>query len=126
MGTIFCRYDEYGDFNPSKEFAHRVKAGILTAIETMASDLAGLILDDCHLVPIPNRDGFADNTLLLAHFVSGMTGGKGKVLDIMKGNARASIYDLKKEGKNMDDDLLVPAKQDLRKRTERQIEKAPD
>ena len=79
-----------------------------------------------HLVPIPNRDGFADNTLLLAHFVSGMTGGKGKVLDIMKGNARASIYDLKKEGKNMDDDLLVPAKQDLRKRTERQIEKAPD
>jgi hypothetical protein len=106
VGTILCRYDHYGDENASKELAHRVKAGILTAIEAMASDLAGLIQSDCYLVPVPNREGFADNTLLLAHFVSGMSGGKAKVMDIIRGNPRASVYELKKEGMILDDGLL--------------------
>lgn len=72
----------------------------------MAGDLAGLIPRECYWVPVPNRGGFTDNTLLLAHFVSGLSTGRAKVLDIVKGNARPSIYELKKEGKKMDDDLL--------------------
>lgn len=106
MGTILCRYDHYGDDNSSKELAHRVKAGVLTAIDAMANDLVGLIREDCYLVPVPNRDGFADNTLMLAHFVSGLSQGKAQVLDIVKGKPHASVYDLKKEGQMLDDGFL--------------------
>lgn len=101
-----CRYDHYGELNPSKELAHEVKAGNLAAIETMAYDLAGLIQNNCYLVPVPNRCGFANNTLLLAHFVSGLSGSKATVLDIVKGNARSSVYELKKEGYSLEVDSI--------------------
>ena len=106
MGTILCRYDEYGYFNPSQKLAHGVKAGDLAAIITMAGDLAGLIPRECYLVPVPNRGGFADNTLLLAHFIAGLSTGRAKVLDILKGKPRDSVYALKKEGLELDAGLL--------------------
>lgn len=102
MATIYCAHDSYYGSNHARELAHRMKENDIAAIRTMAKDLAGFVKAGCVLVPIPNRYGFATNTLSLAKMIVRESKREAKIANVLKGCARASLYDCKKEGLRLD------------------------
>ena len=89
------RYNEPG----IQEACHRLKAGNLKAIRQAAKELAPLFGSRCTVVPVPSHTGRASSALLLATAISHLNG--CKVEDIIQGEPRTSLYELKKAGESL-------------------------
>lgn len=86
----------YGD--ACRGVAHGIKEGDPSSIFRAASQMATLVRDGEVLVPVPSRTGRATVTLALAQAIHNISG-RGEVLDILEGDARESLYDIKKSGR---------------------------
>ena len=80
--------------------AHAVKSGDPEAIDTASLLLSRYVPPRSVLIPIPSHDGHATYTLKLAKFIAKRTG--AKVLDILKTDARESLYMQKQKGVDID------------------------
>ena len=87
-----------------REIAHAMKNGDSMAIHKAAKDMAKFVNEEDILVPIPSRNGRATTTLLLAKAIAKISG--SKVANILSGNDRQALYDLKKEGGKVNDDFF--------------------
>ena len=87
-----------------REIAHAMKRGDSMAIHKAAKDMAEFVNQDDILVPIPSRNGRATTTLLLARAIAKISG--SKVANILSGNDRQALYDLKKDGGKVNDDFF--------------------
>jgi hypothetical protein len=96
MKNVFYKYDYYEAIY-TRELGHRVKENDLSAIHSVAHDMATLVGKDSVLVPIPNKYGHAHQNISLSNFIM-MMNPKVKVFDIMKGAERISVYEAKKNG----------------------------
>ncbi|MBQ9173732.1 MAG: phosphoribosyltransferase [Bacteroidales bacterium] len=81
-----------------RELCHRVKDNDDNAIREAAHYLAGQVPERALIVPIPSRWGFATNTLQLARMTVLFAGKRCTYANILKGDFRESLYDLKKAG----------------------------
>lgn len=110
MAQIECVYDDYFGNNPSRGLIHRVKEQDNSAIYTMAKGMAPCIHGDCVLVPVPNRDGIARSNLLLVQVLVAFSHDRVKqdvaLYDLLTGNARQSLYEVKKEGRQVDESFF--------------------
>jgi len=75
------------------------------AIDTMAKEMAYRIPADAILVPVPSRSGAATDTKVLAEKIKAIRGGNVTIEDVVTGNQRRSLYELKK--------LKLPIPEDL-------------
>lgn len=87
--------DYYGTAG-AREICHKFKENDPSVIEIMAEKMSEFITSKDNLIPIPSRSGNATSTLNLANAISKKTG--AKVMDIIKGNERESLYAVKKRG----------------------------
>ena len=89
-------------FDPSaRSVAHGIKEGNGRAIAMAAHAMKSAIPADrpVILVPIPSRKGYATTTLLLAKELQRQTSSdRVRVMDALRGNARQSLYEAKKQG----------------------------
>ena len=92
LKIVACR-DYLWDLG-AKEVSHQIKDGSMEAIREAAKAMSWRIGCLMTLVPVPSRNGMAEQTLLLARELERMTG--CRVADIMKGRMRESLYELKK------------------------------
>lgn len=76
--------------------AHQLKQGCTWAAKCMANEMVKLMPENGVLIPIPSRTGKATSNLLIARHLSSHTG--LPVRDVIIGNSRESIYQLKKQG----------------------------
>lgn len=90
--VVACR-DYLWDWG-AKELSHQIKDGSMEAIRQAANDMSWKIGCLMTLVPVPSRNGIAEQTLLLARELERITG--CRVADILKGRKRESLYELKK------------------------------
>ena len=95
-GIKFTSASRYYDGDTPK-IAHALKNNNRKAMEQVAAKLSNLISPFSIIVPIPNRCGYARETLELANELSRQSG--VPVADVLKGNERASLYDMKKQGR---------------------------
>lgn len=86
MKNVFYKYD-YPGRHDAKMLRRWFKKNELDAIQEVAYDIAPIIGKDCYLIPIPNKDGHAIQTLNLANWLA-MDHPRIKVFDIMKGAGR--------------------------------------
>lgn len=93
----------YKDFG-ARELAHRVKSKDQKALQLMAEDISAILPPNVIIVPVPSRNGHATDTLDIAQIIVSLNG--GKVLDILKGKERESLYSLKKDNKKIDKDFF--------------------
>jgi hypothetical protein len=96
-------YDYYGD-PLAREIAHDAKDGDEKAIKEMAIAMAKLIPEGSTLVPVPSRNGKAEMTLKLAMHIADITG--SDIANVLTGNKRESLYDIKKSGGKLNSDQL--------------------
>jgi predicted RNA methylase len=87
--------DYYGTYG-AQGVSKGIKQGKDSAIKTAAAEMARLIPPNATLVPIPSSGGKATHTLKLAQEIAKLTG--SKVADVLQGEARQSLYELKKAG----------------------------
>ncbi|BCD97740.1 hypothetical protein [Marinagarivorans cellulosilyticus] len=76
--------------------AHQLKQGCNWAAKCMANEMVKLLPENGILIPIPSRTGKATSNLLIARHLSSQTG--LPVCNVITGNSRESIYQLKKQG----------------------------
>ena len=88
--------EEYED---ASELARKVKDGDIGAIRQMAQEMASKIPKNATIIPMSGRKGVSENMLLVANEISKING--NKVADIIIGEKRESLYDLKKQGKDI-------------------------
>ncbi|NBW50890.1 MAG: hypothetical protein EBR49_12530, partial [Betaproteobacteria bacterium] len=91
--------DYYGTYG-AQGIARGIKQGKDSAIKTAAAEMARLIPKGATLVPIPSSGGKATHTLKLAEELARLTG--AKVANVLQGDARESLYALKKAGGDPD------------------------
>ena len=84
----------------AKQIAHGIKDGDNSSIDLAAVEMAKLVKDGDILIPIPSRTGKATTSLALANRIAELAG-KGKVADVLTGKERESLYNIKKEGKEL-------------------------
>ena len=84
----------------AKQIAHGIKEGDNSSIDLAAIEMAKLVKDGDILIPIPSRTGKATTSLALANRIAELAG-KGKVADVLTGKERESLYNIKKEGKEL-------------------------
>lgn len=94
------------DYNHHSAVAKGIKAKDGYFLSLAAEDMAPLVPHDAVLIPIPNRHGYADDTLALAQAIAERYNAthqdKVEVADILKGNDRPSQYETKKKsGKSL-------------------------
>jgi|GEM_PF-1960012 len=87
------------DYKDGAALAHGVKNGDPKAIKQMAEEMASRIPKDATIIPMAGRNGIAGNMLLVANEISKING--NKVADIITGEKRESLYDLKKQGRDI-------------------------
>ena len=103
MATIYCAYEDYYGLHQVRSLAMGMKRNDRFAIHRISKDLVQFISKDCMLVPIPNRSGFAENTLLLAEMIRKLRPLHVRVADVLKGVERGSLYDSKKNHEARDE-----------------------
>ena len=84
----------------AKQIAHGIKEGDISSIDLAAIEMVKLVKDGDILIPIPSRTGKATTSLALANRIAELAG-KGKVADVLTGKERESLYNIKKEGKEL-------------------------
>ena len=89
----YCHEYYTGD---AREICHAAKEGDLEAIMRMAREMSRYVSPGDTLVPIPSHTGRATMTLELAKQIAWNSG--ARVEDVLTGNSRKSLYDLKREG----------------------------
>lgn len=94
-GIRFTSASRYYD-GDARKIAHLLKDNNHKAIEMVAARLSNMISPFAVIVPIPNRCGYARETLELAKVLSKYSG--VPIADVLKGNQRDSLYEIKKEG----------------------------
>lgn len=94
-GVKFTSISRYYSGDTPK-MAHLLKENNQRAIDIAAAKLSNLLPPFSIIVPVPNRCGYAKETLLLARALSRVSG--VPVSDVLKGNQRQSLYDVKKSG----------------------------
>lgn len=97
-GIKFTSASRYYDGDTSM-IAHALKDNDRKAMKQVAARLSNLISPFSVIVPVPNRCGYARETLELAKELSRQTG--VPVADVLKGNERVSLYEMKKQGKTL-------------------------
>ena len=97
---------DYYKTEGAKELAHQFKVGDEDAIGIMAEEMAQRIPDNAILVPVPSRSGRATTTKILAEKIRDIRGGNVRVEDVVFGNERPSLYDLKKSKAPIPKDLF--------------------
>lgn len=102
-GIRFTSASRYYDGDAQK-IAHLLKDNNPKAIEMVAARLSNMISPFAVIVPIPNRCGYARETLELAKVLSKYSG--VPIADVLKGNERSSLYDMKKQGKTLSEQEL--------------------
>ena len=102
-GIRFTSASRYYDGDTPK-MAHLLKENNKMAIEQVAAKLSNLLPPFCVIVPIPNRCGYARETMELARTLSRYSG--APVADVLKGNERESLYDAKKSGRMLTEQEL--------------------
>ena len=95
-GIRFTSASRYYDGDTPK-MAHLLKENNRVAIEQVAAKLSNLLPPFSVIVPIPNRCGYARETLELARILSRYSG--APIADVLKGNERESLYEVKKSGR---------------------------
>lgn len=85
--------------NTSRVVAHGLKKNRQDAIITAAYKMVDCLPENCVLVPVPSHLGYATYTLRLANLMSSISG--ASVADVLRGNARAANYDVKRQGKHL-------------------------
>lgn len=93
--------DYYGDKNAQK-VSHGIKDGNLDDIKTAAMEMSKYVKPENILVPVPSRNGMATTTKQLAEEIAKIVG--CKIKDIIHGNIRKSLYQLKYDEPNFDPD----------------------
>ncbi|CAH7416129.1 hypothetical protein VCHA53O466_50316 [Vibrio chagasii] len=101
--NVISSMDYYED-SGAREVAHGIKKGDKSAMLTAAKDMAKHIPDGYTIIPTPSSGGKATDTLIIANMISEITG--AQVADIVSGEKRKSLYDMKKSGENIDGDLF--------------------
>ncbi|MBQ8082602.1 MAG: hypothetical protein IJ241_00310 [Clostridia bacterium] len=84
-----------------RELCHAIKDGNEEAIHEAAEYLARQVPENALLVPVPGRWGLATNTLLLSRETAILAQKKVTYANILKGNIRNSLYELKKAGQDI-------------------------
>lgn len=92
LKIVACR--DYLWDSGAMETSHGIKDGSQKAITEAANTMAWRVGTLMTLVPVPSRNGYAEQTLALAREIQRMTG--CRVADILKGKKRESLYELKK------------------------------
>ena len=84
-----------GDYSAFREICHKVKTSYHPFVRKAASMMAALLTlpSDGVLIPMPSHLGYATDTLDLCEELSSMTG--LPVMDILRGDMRESLYNLK-------------------------------
>ena len=80
------------------EIAHGLSKGDIDAIKIAGDFLAKQVTSSDILVPMPSRYGFANTTLMLANYISEISG--AKVVNCLIGLDRESVYTTKKQGRS--------------------------
>lgn len=88
----------------ARELAHRVKNKDKKSIYIMAQEIAAILPKNITIIPTPSRIGHATDTLELAKIIIEIN--DGKILDIIKGSKRESLYYIKKENKQISDNFF--------------------
>lgn len=88
-------YEYYGA-NNARELSHKAKKGDVSAIKEIAFKLSKVLPPSSTLVPAPSRHGYATETLILARYIAENI--DCKIADVIKGKARNSLYESKKNG----------------------------
>lgn len=95
-----------------RNLAHKVKSGDAEAIKEAAQKMAPLVPANAVLIPIPSRTGKATNMLALANAIAEATG--AEVKDILTGESRESLYEMKKRGATLAlEDLGIKASETI-------------
>lgn len=102
-GIKFTSTSRYYDGNTPR-IAHLLKENDPQTIDMVASMLSKLLPPLSVIVPVPNRCGYARETLTLARKLSSMSG--APIADVLKGNERKSLYNVKKQGKILSENEL--------------------
>ena len=118
---IFAR--NYYKDNGAREIAHGIKNGDLDSINEAAKDMYEALkpyIDDMvagggiTFIPVPSRTGKADSTFKLATLIwqritektPQWRDGTVNFRDVLEGNERESLYDLKKAGRTIPEDFF--------------------
>ena len=96
-GIRFISHGHYYD-GINNWLCHKLKENDPQAIAYSARKLAKMLPENAVVVPIPGHHGFALQTLYLARAISERSDGVIPVANVLKGNARLSNYQAKKEG----------------------------
>jgi len=80
------------------EVAHGISEGNLDAIKIAGDFLAKQVTSNDILVPMPSRYGFANTTMILANYISEISG--AKIVNCLVGSERESIYTTKKQDRS--------------------------
>lgn len=102
IDSIFDDVFNVHDYQDASELAHLVKQGDTDAIMQMAQEMATKVPNNAVLIPMPSSSGRATVTLQLANEIAVITG--SIVADVLVGNARESLYSLKKQNKSLSND----------------------
>lgn len=84
----------------ARSIAHKAKIGDSNAVEAMARDMAQDAPKGAIFVPVPSRNGIADDTLKMAEIIAATV--DGTVSNVLVGNDRKSLYDIKADGGSVD------------------------
>ena len=95
-GIPFTTCGKYYE-NGRQVICHGIKEGKQYAIRYAGKELAKLLPEGAVIVPIPNRCGYARETLELAHVMNEYSG--TPIADVLRGKPRESQYLAKKEGR---------------------------
>ena len=95
---------KYYEDDGARRLAHLVKQGNNKAIFEMALDLSALIPSKSIIIPTPSSKGYATETLIIANQIAKLK--NCIVKDIVKGKKRESLYEMKKENKDIPEDFF--------------------
>lgn len=102
-GIKFTSISRYYD-GDTPQIAHRLKDNDPETIDLVARRLSEVISPFCVIVPVPNRCGYARETLDMAKALSKQSG--VPIADVLRGNKRESLYQVKKEGRILTEEEL--------------------
>jgi hypothetical protein len=100
VDNVISCFDYYRQAQ-ARDLAHKAKIGDNDSLLKMAKQMSLWMPDDSVLIPSPSRTGVATDTLIIANEISRLR--KVRVLDVVTGNERRSLYDMKKEGGEIPD-----------------------
>ena len=95
--NLFFVGEYYDEGGRNSEMCHRIKDGDAEAIEIASEEMARKVPSNSVLIPIPSHTGRATYTLDLAKAIASKS--NSKVLDVLEGVPRETIYSMKKNGR---------------------------